>query len=648
MARQKRMTIRQNTGGRRFAGACLVAVMALVSVVAFRLGGGGVESAPAFAATGCAAAPNPIVCENALPGAPRSAWDVGSGAASIQGFATHVGVQAGDTLQLKVDTPASAYHADIYRLGWYGGLGARLIATIHPVVALPQKQPACLSNAAVGLVDCGNWTVSMRWTVPSDAVSGVYEAKLVRDDGVVAANRVMFVVRNDASTSPILASTSDETWVAYNTYGGSNLYFGTTSAPNGRAYKVSYNRPLLNAVQYYDKRNTFFNAEYPMVRWLERNGYNVSYTTNVDTVIAPQRLLQHRVFLTMGHNEYVSREERGAMNQARANGVDLASFTANEVYWKTRWESSIAPDAQPYTTEVCYKESNAGRKIDPSPLWTGLWRDTRFSPPSDSGPPENELTGTIFGSALTPIRDIHVPAQYAKLRFWRDTSVASLQPGQSLTLAPGTLGWEFDLDGDNGWRPKGLMDLTSTTMTVHHRTEGLAWSDGPATNHATLYRAASGALVFSAGTIRWSWGLDPIHDEQTPASRADPNIQQATMNLLADMHVQPATPQAGLVVTAASTDTTPPTATITSPATGAAIAAGTKVTISGRATDSGGVVAAVEVSTNGTRWHPATGMANWTYQWTAVGSGKVTIYVRATDDSGNTQPTPTTRSITVT
>ncbi len=617
-------------------------VVVLAAVLLWR------ESPRANAASGCAAATIPVVCENALPGAPPSQWDVGSGDPSIQGFPVRIGLERGDALEIKVNTPATAYRADIYRMGWYGGLGARHIATVRPLVKLPQVQPPCLQQTSTGLVDCGDWAVSLRWVIPSDAVSGVYEAKLVREDGVSATNRVIFVVRDDSSHSPILLTTSDETWVAYNTYGGNSLYYGRTAAPNGRAYKVSYNRPLASQDAFYDKRNTFFNAEYPMVRWLERNGYNDSYSTDVNVAQAPALLRNHRVFLSVGHDEYVSSQERQAMTAARDNGVSLGFFSGNEVYWKTRWEPSLDATQTPYETLVCYKESNAGRKIDPSQLWTGLWRDTRFSPPSDAGPPENALTGTMFGTAQASNSAIHVPAQYAHLRFWRDTSIASLQPGQTATLAPSTLGWEWDEDQDNGWRPQGLIDMSSTTINVHHRV-GLTWVDGPATHHITLYKAPSGALVFSSGSIRWSWGLDNTHDEATSATQADQRIQQATLNILTDMHVTPATPQSDLIRTTASTDTTPPSTTISTPTGGAKIPVNTSATITGKASDVGGIVAAVEISTNGGhRWHPATGTTTWTYTWHPTTTGTTTILTRATDDSGNTQPTPTSRTVTIT
>ena len=102
------------------------------------------------------------------------------------------------------------------------------------------------------------------------------------------------------------------------------------------------------------------------------------------------------MFLSVGHDEYWSGQQRANVEAARDAGVDLAFFSGNEVFWKTRWENSIDASGTPYRTLVCYKESKDNAKIDPSPAWTGTWRDNRFSPPSDGGRPENALTGTIY------------------------------------------------------------------------------------------------------------------------------------------------------------------------------------------------------------------------------------------------------------
>ena len=175
---------------------------------------------------------NPVACENTKPGNPASEWDVsGGGSSNIEGFATDISVDQGQTIQFKVDTNSSNYRIDIYRLGYYGGMGARKVGTVEPSASLPQNQPNCLTNQTTGLVDCGNWAVSASWAVPTDAVSGIYLGKLVREDGTSGANHIAFIVRDDDGHSDLLFQTSDTTWQAYNQYGGNSLYSGSPRRP---------------------------------------------------------------------------------------------------------------------------------------------------------------------------------------------------------------------------------------------------------------------------------------------------------------------------------------------------------------------------------------------------------------------------------
>ncbi len=572
-------------------------------------------------------AQNAIVAENALTGTPSSIWDInGAGDLSIQGFATDISVNKGETVHFKINTDANAYTITIYRLGYYQGNGARMVGTGIITAALPQVQPTELYDVVTGKTDCGNWNESAHWDVPASAVSGVYIAKLVRTDNG-GASHIVFIVRDDAGTSDFLFKTSDATWQAYNNYGGNSLYVngsGTEVVGFNHATKVSYNRP------FYTRNggggggaeeDWLFNAEYPMIRFMERNGYNVSYTTDLDmdrsnTAITPSK---HKILITVGHDEYWSLAQRTNFENARAAGVHIAFFDGNELYWKTRWEDN-------HRTLVCYKEGTLGENIcgdkcDPEPnVWTGLWRDGCAAGygPNDGCRPENALTGQISWDGTQSA--IVVPDTYKNLRFWRNTGIANLAAGQSATLPDGTLGYEWDWDQYSQTYPPGRITLSKTELNgrIHK---------------LSLYRHSSGAWVFGAGTVQWAWGLDSNHDRGNEPE--DINMQQATVNLFADMGVQPATLMPGLVPASASTDLVAPTTVITAPAPGALLPNGSRVTITGTANDNV-LVAGVDVSVDGgATWIAATGTTNWAFTFTPTTQGPIVIKSRGFDDSGN-------------
>ena len=111
-----------------------------------------------------------------------------------------------------------------------------------------------------------------------------------------------------------------------------------------------------------------------MIRFLERNGYDVSYTTRRRR--RPHRgslLLNHKIFMSSGHDEYWSGDQRANVEAARDAGVNLAFFSGNEMFWKTRWEPSIdgSNTAVPHAGHATRRPTPT--RIDPQdpPTWTG-------------------------------------------------------------------------------------------------------------------------------------------------------------------------------------------------------------------------------------------------------------------------------------
>jgi Ca2+-binding RTX toxin-like protein len=665
-----------------------------------------------------------IVVENLKEGTPREIWDAPM-SDQIEGFATDISVNHGTRVDFKINVNAAPgvdvpYHVEIYRLGYYDGDGARLVHTVNGLTGNAQPDP--LTDQATGLVDAGNWNVSTGWDVPADAVSGVYLVKLVRDDNG-ATNQIPFIVRNDdGPKSDILLQTSDTTWHAYNGWAGNNGQVGGNfyGDPSGtidhpdipgsgsfaqdRAYAVSYNRPFITrdaGGAAAGAQDYLFGADYAAIYWLEKNGYDVSYISGVDTDrLGADYLIGHQAYISVGHDEYWSGEQRHNVEEARDAGVNLLFWSGNEVYWKVRYEDAISPDGTPYRTLVCYKETwangdpNAGPEdyanIDPAHDWTGTWRDMRFVDAVDAegnliaggsrvdlhaisgslpncncitgAGPENSLTGQLFGPDGTGQfgAALDVPAALAGLRVWRDTTVA--ETGQ-LDIAPGILGYEWNTSPEDELRPAGLIKLSDTVDIPWSGIlvdQGNHVQPGVATHNLSLYRAESGALVFGAGTVFWSWGLSDEHDSSPyGATISNLALQQFTVNMFADMGIHPQVSDVilasqGLVRATASTDFAAATTTMDIPDNVAALQT---VTITGTATDNDGnpltedgQVAVVEVSVDGgANWRVAEGTANWTFNWRPTAEGTYTIKARAIDDSLNIAAiTPSQETVTVT
>ncbi len=596
-------------------------------------------SSPSFRAqSGCDPTVNPIVCENQLPGNAQSEWDLsGNSDPNIQGFATSISVNKGDTEYFKVDTTAASFSMDIYRLGYYGGNGARKVATLSNVAG--KSQPSCLYDGGTGLIDCGNWSVSAGWTVPTTATSGIYIAKIKRA-GTSSGSHIVFIVRDDNAHAPMLFQTSDTTWEAYNTWGGNSLYVGGPGTNPGRAYKVSYNRPFTTRET--SSQDWVFNAEYPMVRFLESNGYNVSYISGADVDrIGATELKRHTVFLSVGHDEYWSGGQRANVEAARAAGVNLAFLSGNEVFWKTRWEPSIDGSGTGYRTLVCYKETHNNNPLDPMdpPTWTGSWRDPRFSPPADGGKPENALTGTIFtvnyGGTGSNTWAITVPQTYSKQSFWRNTRVATLASGATATLAAGTLGYEWDENLNNGSRPSGLVALSSTPKSVAQKLldYGSTFGAGSATHVMTLYHPTTRSTVFGAGTAQFTWGLDGHHDNSSSGSTPDLAMQQSMVNLFFDMNgVEPGTLQSGLV--SGGPSDARPSVNVTAPLAGATVS-GT-ITLSATASDDIGV-SGVQFKIDGAAVGSEDTTSPYSVSWnsTSVANGSHQVTATARDTTGH-------------
>jgi hypothetical protein len=493
-------------------------------------------------ARGCSTG-NVVALENCFPGS--ASWRANNtaavGSGGIEGFATQNSINKGESVALKVNADAgSTFRVEVYRSGYYGGEGARLFSTIRGVTGVPQ--PACITDATTGLVDCSNWSVSATLTTTASWPSGIYLLKLIRQD-TNRNSHILLTVRDDARTAQLLYGSSVTTYQAYNNYGGRSLYdFNSTGsntvAGTPRAVKVSFDRPYTQVRT--GQRDWYTKIDYPWVYWLEQAGYDLAYAANTDLERNGARVRDHRAYFSPSHDEYYSAAMRTALEEARDAGVGLFFGGSNEIYWKIRFEDSPVSGARD-RVEVGYKSTQSGGP-DPSGIHTGTWRD-----PAGANKPENGLTGVMYvGDNDTGYFPLRVTATDGADRIWRYTGLDSQAPGTFTNIGTDLVGWEWDARVANGSEPAGVKTLASTPVTGQLiQGNGRFQTPGSTTSHVVKYTAAGGALVFTTGTNHWARGL-AVNEDGTGSP--DLRIQQATTNVLADMNVPPQTPAGGIVV----------------------------------------------------------------------------------------------------
>jgi hypothetical protein len=330
---------------------------------------------------------NRITAENALPG--TDAWGV-IGNYNINRLAAFVGnisINAGESVNIHVKSTAAgatSLQSRLYRLGYYQDHGARLYTTTVGIpITVAANQPNCTRQSSTGLVSCAGWAPV--YTIPTDPnwISGIY---LVQIDAVNGSGTslyrffVYFVLRNDGYQAPILFSEDTKTNQAYNDYGGESLYVSRNNEGRQRAYKVSFDRPYNSSAG----TGTLSTHDLEAVRWIEASGYDVNYISDIDRVRNPSILQSSPVYFDQGHDEYWTWDERTAVENAVAAGVQVVFATANESYWHIRLEDSpIGPDR----IIVCYKDT----QLDPAPAPTPKTVTFR-----DLNRPENSLIGTGY------------------------------------------------------------------------------------------------------------------------------------------------------------------------------------------------------------------------------------------------------------
>ena len=464
-----------------------------------------------------------IVAENAKPG---HAWWVTTpqNPGDIEGYASQVSAVAGDQVSLFVSTKAPQFHVEAYRMGYYGGVGGRLVWQSAEVAGARQPTPTIVGP--YNMIEC-QWQPSITVPVTAAWPPGAYLLKLVGAD--TEQQFVPLCVRDDSSSAAVVIQSSVTTWQAYNRWGGYSLYYGNldgslsfTHAPGNGDYThrsriVSFDRPYDH--DWASGAADFVGNELPVIFHAEHLGLDVTYWTDVDLHTRPQLLTNHQALVSLGHDEYWSLPMRQAAQTALAKGTNLAFLGANACYRQIRFQSSsVGPNRQ----QICYKDAAE----DPM---NGV-NDAVVTGPSWESPPTSWKESALIGNMY---QDVAATADMvvADASSWL-LAGTGLTSGQQL---PHVVVGEFDRYVPGGSGPANV-DVIAHSIVPNR---GGNYSD------VTWYTASGGGGVFASGNASWVGNLvdcplipPNVLPEPNPAVNAA--LQRVMLNLYSVIGAGPA------------------------------------------------------------------------------------------------------------
>jgi len=437
----------------------------------------------------------------------RSPW--------IEGYCSRQSVSAGEKLDIMVSTnPKKPFKIEIFRTGYYGGRGARLMTTLGPLEGRTQKTPE--PDGERRLVEC-HWEASASIVIPKDWLSGVYLGRLTTVDEEKPhdywQSYVVFVVRDDRPAD-ILFQVSDNTWQAYNRWPVDTSVYLHPKGNQGPWADVSFDRPYSKYAQIYENPQSIGSGEwlcfeFPFAFWLEQQGYNVSYCSNSDMLV-PDRGLKCKAMLSVGHDEYWDSRQYESVVKMRDAGVDILFFSGNSVCWVSPFRKSY--DGR--ENRILFRGGPYGGDYK-----FAVARERDNGPFPHRGPDEGFLMGSRNvdpvngGGDWTVTRPSH----------WMFEGTG-MKKGDSI---PGLVGWEYhgdppEIDG---------LEIVAAGTALQGGVNPQQWT-------ATIYPGSKGNFVFNASTIFWCQGLSSPPGHMLPWSHwsrphgPDERVQRITRNLL--------------------------------------------------------------------------------------------------------------------
>lgn len=279
------------------------------------------------------------------------------------GYALSHSIYVGEKLKLNITCPTKTFFVKVFRVGFYDGKDGKIVHQSGKTPCIKQD----LSKPQ-------SWKTSLTLETKG-FISGMYLLLIIDNEGYF--NYIPVVLKANDSKARALFSVPIMTMQAYNTWSGADTY-GKNDDFDKRLRTVDFRQPYNS----HFGTGKYLKYVHSLIVFIEELKLDVEYVADTDLHFENRSLLNKKVFISAGHDEYWTIEERNNVLNARKAGVNTLFFGANAGYWNTRLIKS--PVDNSLKMEVYKSAKEDPNKINP----TIKFRDMNKS--------ESELTGLEY------------------------------------------------------------------------------------------------------------------------------------------------------------------------------------------------------------------------------------------------------------
>jgi hypothetical protein len=279
------------------------------------------------------------------------------------GYLANISNERGISVPVYVSCPAESYTLTVLKVGNFSGAETKQVKKSNEIKCIDQEKKKALDWKS-------NFTLDT-----AELAAGMYLIRILDSDRFKSF--IPLIIRDDKRKTRAIFVIPTMTMFAYNSWSGRNTYKGVEGFED-RSKVVDFRQPFDSGFG----TGKYWSYVHPLIVQIEKTGLDITYLADTDIHFNPELLNNRTLYISAGHDEYWTKQERESVIRARLNGMNLIFFGANAGYWQSRLKRNNLDNS--IVMEIYKSKDLDPNKVEP----TIRFREAGYS--------ETELNGVQY------------------------------------------------------------------------------------------------------------------------------------------------------------------------------------------------------------------------------------------------------------